>query len=116
MCSRRFLTGRCLHFYFILTLLNVAFAAAAFNSVLFEDLALMDFENDKEQWCSGIHIAWCSNVEVAVRHKRPCCATIIVIGFLVGVVVGIFMCSKEMDEGRRYLRGETFGINDVFAW
>ena len=47
----------------------------------------------------------CSNVEVAVSHKTPWCATAVVITFLVAVIASIIVCSYEIQNNRRRLRG-----------
>jgi hypothetical protein len=47
-------------------------------------------------------------VEVAVSHKFPYCATAVVMTFLLGVVVGIIVCSNSIDSRRRLLRGGDF--------
>lgn len=81
---------------------------------LYDELSLLDLETELDQCREGAAMVGrtqaCSNVEVAVGHKRPLCATIIVISFLVSVVVAIFMCSAQMEQGRRFLRG------DAYAW
>jgi len=48
----------------------------------------------------------CVNVEVAVAHKHPWCATIVVCAFLISVVISIIICSDSIKNQRRRLRGE----------
>jgi len=45
-------------------------------------------------------------VEVAVAHKHPWCATIVVCAFLISVVISIIICSDSIKNQRRRLRGE----------
>ena len=78
---------------------------------LYDHLALVNLEEDFDACRMGAQAMRtskaCSNVEVAVTHKKPWCATVIVISFLISVVVGIFLCSQQMENGRRltHLRG-----------
>ena len=50
-------------------------------------------------------------VEVAVSHKFPYCATGVVMMFLLGIIIGIIVCSDGIESRRKLLRGEgTFSF------